>query len=368
MSALALALAVGLTAGSDMSEEHAALRERLEAERAALDAIGGDKKSLLTLLDTLERLARASAERAGQLERTVARVNRQVQEAQADAALVQAALAEQEARLKPRLLALYRLRKQDALGFLLSAGDFVSLVKRQRALKTLVAADVRALDELLTLAGYQRRQAKRLERLEATARRYLAALRTEQAVGQARLARFQELLASVVAEENRMSRVIAELEASEKELAAMVADLEGASRATGFRALKGQLPFPTDGFVEVGFGKVVNPRFNTVTVQKGIDLRAPEGAPVRSVAPGTVVFSGWLKGYGNLVIVDHGGDYHSLYAHLANSRVDVGHEVEQGEALGQVGDTGSLKGAYLYFELRHRGQAVDPLPWLKPAE
>lgn len=368
MSALALALALSVAAGSDVTEEHAALQERLDAERAAFDAIAGEKKSLLTLLDTLERLARASTERAGQLERTAARVNRQVQQAQADAAVVQAALNEQEAKLKPRLLTLYRLQKQDALGFLLSAGDFASLVKRQRSLKTLVAADVRALDELLELAAYQQRQAKKLERLEDTARRYLGALRTEQAVGQARLARFKDLLASVSAEENRMSRVIAELESNEKELAGMVSDLAGASTATGFRALKGQLPFPTDGLVEVGFGKVVNPRFNTVTVQKGIDLRAAEGAEVRSVGPGTVVYSGWLKGYGNLVIVDHGGDYHSLYAHLANSQVEVGNVVEEGEALGQVGDTGSLKGAYLYFEIRRKGQAVDPLPWLKPKE
>lgn len=368
MSALALALALTVAAGGDVGEEHAALQERLDAERAAFDAIAGEKKSLLTLLDTLERLARASNERAAQLERTAARVNRQVQQAQADAAVVQAALLEQEAKLKPRLFTLYRLRKQDALGFLLSAGDFAALVKRQRSLKTLVAADVRALDELLELDAYQKRQARRLERLEDTARRYVQALRAEQAVGQARLARFKDLLASVSAEENRMSRVIAELEASEKELAGMVSDLASASTATGFRARKGQLPFPADGLVEVGFGKVVNPRFNTVTVQKGIDLRAAEGAEVRAVGTGTVVFSGWLKGYGNLVIVDHGGDYHSLYAHLANSQVDVGTEVEEGEALGQVGDTGSLKGAYLYFEIRRKGQAVDPLPWLKQPE
>lgn len=364
----ALLVAVLLAAGADVEEERAELIERLEAERAAMDAIAGEKKSLLTLLDTLERLARSSNERAQALERTAARVDRQVAEAQADAEVVQAALVEQEARLKPRLLTLYRLKKQDALGFLLSANDFSTLVKRQRALKTLVAADVRELDDLLALARYEQQQARRLERLETTARRYLKALRAEQAVGQARLARFKDLLASVSAEENRMSRVIAELEASEKELAGLVSDLASASTATGLRARKGQLPYPTDGLVEVGFGKVVNPRFNTVTVQKGIDLRAPLGAEVRSVGPGTIVFSGWLKGYGNLVIVDHGGEYHSLYAHLANSQVEVGNEVEEGEAVGQVGDTGSLKGAYLYFEIRRRGQAVDPLPWLKAPE
>jgi septal ring factor EnvC (AmiA/AmiB activator) len=368
MSALALALALGLSAAGEVDEERAQLQERLEVERAAFDAIAGEKKSLLTLLDTLERLARSSTERATQLERTAARVNRRVQQARADAEVLQAAVAAQELALRPRLLTLYRVRRRDALGLLLGAGDFVALVKRQRSLKTLVAADVRALDELVELSSWQQRQARRLERLEGSARRYAKALRAEQAVGQARLARFKELLASVSAEESRMSRVVAELERSEQELAAMVSDLASATSASGFRARKGQLPYPADGLVEVGFGKVVNPRFNTVTVQKGIDLRAPEGAEVRSVGAGTVVYAGWLKGYGTLVIVDHGGDYHSLYAHLASSQVEAGTEVEEGEAIGQVGDTGSLKGAYLYFEIRRKGQAVDPLPWLKQSE
>jgi len=363
----ALLLALVLTAG-DVEDEHAELEARLAAEKTAFDAIGDEKKDLLTLLDTLERLARESTQRAAQLERNVSRVTKQVAEARKDAEVVQLELVAQQRRIAPRLFTLYRLQKQDSLAVLLSAGDFASLIKRQRAFGTLVASDVRELDELAVFASWQRRQARRLERLEATGQRYLRALRTEQAVGQARLVRFKDLLASVSAEQNRMSRVIAELEQTEKELAGMVSDMQSTVGTSGFRARKGQLPFPTKGMVEVGFGKIVNPRFNTVTVQKGLDIRAGEGAQVQSVGTGTVVFAGWLKGYGNLVIVDHGGNFHSLYAHLANMQVEVGNAVEEGEAIGQVGDTGSLKGSFLYFEIRKGGQAVDPLPWLKPEE
>lgn len=366
MSALLLALL--LSAGSDVEEEHAQLEARLAAEKAAFDAIGDEKKDLLSLLDTLERLARESSQRAALLERNVARVTRQVRDAEKDAAVVQAELLAQQRRVGPRLVTLYRLQKQDSLGALLSAGDFASLIKRQRAFSTLLSSDVRELDELALFATWHRRQARRLERLEATGQRYLRALRTEQAVSQVRLTRFKDLLASVSAEHNRMSRLIAELEQTEKELAGMVTDMQSTVGSSAFRARKGQLPFPTDGTVEVGFGKVVNPRFNTVTVQKGIDIRAAEGAQVISIGTGSVVFAGWLKGYGNLVIVDHGSNFHSLYAHLSNSQVDVGTAVEEGETIGQVGDTGSLKGSYLYFEIRKSGQAVDPLPWLKPEE
>jgi len=139
------------------------------------------------------------------------------------------------------------------------------------------------------------------------------------------------------------------------------------SALTGFRSRKGHLPLPVaKGLVEVGFGKVVNPRFNTVTVQKGVDIGARQGDPVRAVAPGRVAHAGWFRGYGNLVIVDHGDGWHTLVAHLGSMKTAMGEEVEAGSLLGTVGDTGSLKGAYLYFEIREKGRPVDPSAWLAP--
>ena len=366
---LCLALLTLLAAGpSDVADERADIQERLDAEKAAFESLGTERKSLLTLLDTLERLARESTTRALTIERSLARIDKQLNDARANEATTHVALREQQKRLGPRLAASYRLSKKDALGVLLSASDFATLIKRQRAMKTLVQRDVDALDDLSLLSRSQRLAVRRSQRLEGSAQQYLKALRAEQTVGRARLARFNELLLLVQAEQNSRSRVISELETSERELAALITDLASSTTVTGFRARKGKMPLPTRGLVEVGYGKVVNPRFNTVTVQKGIDIRASLGAKVNAVSAGTVVFSGWLKGYGNLIIVDHGSNYHSLYAHLATSQVEVGNEVEEGEEMGQVGDTGSLKGPYLYFEIRKQGQAVDPQPWLAPAE
>jgi murein DD-endopeptidase MepM/ murein hydrolase activator NlpD len=364
MTAWVLALTLA-AAGDELEEERLQLQERLAAEKATFDALSSERQGALDVLDALERLARESSERAAHLERTLARVKRQTAEAQAEVDQAQGALQAQQARLRPRLLTLYRLQRQDALGVLLASQDFAVLLRRQRALKTLVGADLAALEDLAVLAQWHRLRQHRLERLEASARGSLTALRVEHAVGQARQTRFRELLSTVTAEQNRMSRVIAELEASERELTAMVKDLQSTGVSSGMRARRGHLPFPTKGLVEVSFGKVVNPRFNTVTVQKGLDIRAAAGAEVASVASGTVVFAGWLKGYGNLVIIDHGASYHSLYAHLARFEVEVGTVVEEGESIGQVGDTGSLKGAFLYFEIRKAGQAVDPRPWLE---
>jgi septal ring factor EnvC (AmiA/AmiB activator) len=177
-------------------------------------------------------------------------------------------------------------------------------------------------------------------------------------------AALRDVVATLSGEADLAKRAMRELEQADAELTRMLEDLEEGVPTMGFRALKGKLPFPASGVVEVGYGKVINPRFNTVTVQKGVDIRAAAGSAVRAVAPGRVVYSGWLRGYGNLLILDHGDGYHTLMAHLATMMAEAGAEVGGGAEVGTVGDTGSLKGAYLYFEIRKGGRAVDPKPWL----
>ncbi|HEV8322953.1 MAG TPA: M23 family metallopeptidase [Myxococcota bacterium] len=136
--------------------------------------------------------------------------------------------------------------------------------------------------------------------------------------------------------------------------------------ATGLR--RGAVPWPVAGAVlERGFGRATDPLGGTAVVNRGWDLRAPAGTPVRTVAAGRVLFAGWYRGYGNLVIVDHGAEHHTLYAHLASIAKATGEVLSPGDALGGLGDTGSLKGPYLYFEVRVRGAAQDPAAWLAAA-
>ena len=156
----------------------------------------------------------------------------------------------------------------------------------------------------------------------------------------------------------------------ERRLAEFIAALppprKGDTGLRGFGALRGRLPRPAAGAIEVPFGKVVNPRFKTVTVHNGVELGAPASAEVRAVAPGRVVHAGWFKGYGNLVIVDHGEGFHTLVGHLASMTTAMGEEVAVGTLLGTVGDTGSLRGPSLYLEIREQGRPVDPRAWLAP--
>ncbi len=134
-----------------------------------------------------------------------------------------------------------------------------------------------------------------------------------------------------------------------------------ASSAAAFAELRGQLPAPASGALQGRFG-ADRPNGGT---WRGVFIAAPEGTPVRAVATGTVVFSGWLRGFGNLVIVDHDDDFLSVYGSNAAILRQVGDEVRQGDTLAHAGDTGGLAQSGIYFEIRHRGGPIDPMPWFR---
>ena len=130
--------------------------------------------------------------------------------------------------------------------------------------------------------------------------------------------------------------------------------------------MRGRLEWPAAGRVVEEYGIRVNPRFGTKTFRNGIDIDAVEGSNVHVVFPGHVLYTGWFRGYGNLIIVDHGSEYYTLYAHVADMKVAEGDDVRQGQVIGTVGDTGSLQGPRLYFEVRYQGKPQDPAHWLRP--
>lgn len=136
------------------------------------------------------------------------------------------------------------------------------------------------------------------------------------------------------------------------------------TKVSGFASLKGKLPPPVKGEVVTSYGKEKHPRFNAFIFHNGIRIKAPYGSEIRSIYHGKVIYSDWFKGYGNIIIIDHGDSYYSLSCHTSRLFKEVGNMVKQGEVIGLVGDTGSLYGSGLYFEIRHGGKSVNPLNWL----
>jgi len=128
---------------------------------------------------------------------------------------------------------------------------------------------------------------------------------------------------------------------------------------------RGRLNWPVRGRILRSFGVIRDPEFNTKRRQKGVDIAVDKGTEVRSIYSGTVIYADWFKSYGNLVIVDHGNKVTSFYAHNQRLLVERGEFVERDTPIAAAGDTGSLEGSFLHFEIRVKGSPKDPLKWLK---
>jgi septal ring factor EnvC (AmiA/AmiB activator) len=225
------------------------------------------------------------------------------------------------------------------------------------------------------LANY-RRQLAELE----TALERLAAWRREQQASLAALGENQKtarqasrlkaaLLEQVRGDRQALAAALAELRERAGRLSGLVKKLESEkpreySEKTGlFAAGKGRLPWPVDGAIRIGFGAARHPELGTMYDSHGIEIAADGEKPIRAVGSGRVLFANWFKGYGNLLIVDHGDSYYSLYAQASRLSKKVGDLLATGDVLGYTGLEGS-KG--VYFEIRRGGTPLDPLPWLRP--
>jgi len=192
------------------------------------------------------------------------------------------------------------------------------------------------------------------------------ASRRESALSAGRAER-ASLLARIRGDREQHERAFGELAEAARSLGRLVESFDDATPHVGLdvRKFRGLLDWPATGPLSAKFGTVIHPRFKTEVPHPGWDIDAPEGQPFRAVFDGRVAYAAPLSGYGLTVVVDHGNGIVSVYAHAGVLQVASGDDVVRGQDLGKVGDSGSLRGPYLYFELREAGRPVDPSSWLR---
>lgn len=343
----------------EVEEEHSRVAHWLRQ----VESETGD---VLAVLDELEKevlAAQALAESAGEAARQEARRLEEAEAVEADVARRREVLA---VALGPRLALRYRLSGATPLEAMLS-GSVGDYLWRRRMVDRVLAGDLALARSLLQLAR-ESAEARRevMNRMEASERARLeASQRAEEAHG--RRQQQQAVLDALKERRGTYTRMVAALEQARAELLEAIASMPPpAAGLGGFGARRGNLSWPVRGEIEQGFGLQTDARFGTRVQHKGLDLRAARGERVLAPHPASVGYAGWFRGYGNLIVLDHGEGYYTLYAHLDSLAVERGEQLEQGAELGRVGSTGSLKGAFLYFEIRSGAKALDPTEWLAP--
>lgn len=326
-----------------------------------------EQGDVLAVLEAVEKVTASARAKMAVAEAEAQRVQKRL-----DAAvLVEEQLAsEREAmarQLGPRLALRYRLSGVGDLRAMLtlSDGSVGNFLWRRRMVDRILAGDL-ALVQSLAQAAKEAAAARELIASEKEALLDAQkAVREQAAEATARRSEQAAVLARLDSKHGAYARMASGLERARGDLLDEISNMPPTPEGLGgFGNKRGALEWPAEGEVELGFGLQTDPRFGTKVHHKGLDIRAPQGAVVWAPYPASVGFSGWFRGYGNLVVLDHGEGYYTLYAHLDSLDVARGDRVERATPLGTVGATASLKGAYLYFEVRSGAKALDPTEWL----
>lgn len=342
------------------------------------------EKSLLDELSVINEKTVVAAQKIVVLDLKQKKVTARIEDLETEIAMTRKDLAGVQELLQRRLLALYKYGNGTDLDLLLSMGDVQEALATTYLLKRITDQDrvffedltrksrrlEAALGELEEQRGELGKQRADLERQKKEYNQSLA--RRNKALEEIRRQKSnyekaeKELVQAQTELEQRIRRLLQEKQrlAEEARRAALARPGQKPKEPMPTYKPGGKLRWPIKGRVMSPFGTRVHPTFKTKTVHTGIDIDGKRGDPVGAAAAGEVLFAGWLRGYGQIVVLDHGGDLTTVYAHLSKISVAEGDRVTVGQTIGLVGDTGVATGHHLHFEVRVNGEARDPMRYL----
>ena len=355
---------------AEAKAEEGVLTSQLSAVVAELEDAQSAVDSAETSLSSLEAELTSAQARLDELTALLERQTRRLERLRAE---YRKAVAILEARVR----AAYIDEPPDVISFLVSASSFDEIIDSVELVSRIGRQDqriTRQVEKARTRAAAERQATTATRRLQTTTVSVISArtaearaVRDQLATDRDRLATVQSLKTSALTDtrgtREEYLREVEALAAESAELAAKIREAQqGASTGRGSSGT-GQpsaagLVWPCDGVVVSAFG------MRWGRMHEGVDIGCANGTPNRAAASGTVIYSGWLGGYGNLVVVDHGNGLSTAYAHASSLVVGVGQSVAQGETVSLVGSTGNSSGPHLHFEVRVNGEAVDPLFYL----
>ncbi len=387
--AVALLAAVAMHPAAAQDSLEASKRAELEriqqqarAHREAAKQLRGQEQKALVQLHRTERELNSTRKRLQSLQSRRGNLDRQLEVTRANLDRNLESLDQQRARFAHRLRSLYKYGVGRELEFLLSTRSFAQLLSRWDFL-VMVAEQDRVLLEAIqqqkdVVEASQNRLEQNLTDVRRTATRTTVENRRLDGLRQQKA----QSVHTIQTQREAYEAAAAELEKTARAMQKLLADLDRKRREEGakarsegrnpqpytgnFAAGQGHLDWPVRGPLVGRFGPEKHPKWGTMTMNNGIDIDVAIGTSVRAVAKGRVDYVSEDFGtYGQMVILNHGDGYYTLYGHLSSIAVSVGQEVQSGQVIAQSGDSGSLRGPVLHFEVRKGGTSLDPEGWLQ---
>jgi septal ring factor EnvC (AmiA/AmiB activator) len=352
----------------DEKSELKSLKKKIKKQASEISTMGKKESKILKTLETLDNKKKVR-ERELKIYRWNIKINKnQLSKLTQKIKITERQLGRQKIMLGKRLRALHKEGKMFPIKVFFSAGNYSDLVQKIKYMELLMSHDSRIFD------NYQKRwkQFKEEARKLSGAKEKLIQFETAALLKKSEIEKEKgnksKFLKTIKSKKIYFIQTRKEMLKASENLNSLIAKLEQkkiAGEGLSFTDKKGHLYFPVNGKILNRFGRVRDKRFQSYIINNGLNLKIKKGTEVHPIFQGTVLFVGSLEGYGNLIILGHGGKYHSLYGHLDKILVQTGDYVYENRAIGLSGDSGSLVGETLYLELRHAGKPIDPVPWLQ---
>jgi septal ring factor EnvC (AmiA/AmiB activator) len=372
--AAALTAVVALAQTDEVDEKQAELdriRREIEEHRAKSQKLGSQEKQVLKKLSAVDKDIDLSKRYLKKLSEQQDTIDDRIGDLRVQIGGREIVLSQQEDALGKRLRQMYKRDPQYTWEVFLGAKSIDEAITRYQFMKLIASQDANLIGEFKESKRSLEIETARLAESLQEVWELREARERETVQLQHSKKQRQTVLAGIRSEKSKHAKAIEDLEAAQAELQALIDDIIARGTAgkdlppTGeFAAMKGRLLWPVAGKIIRGFGKHTHPKYGTVTMNNGVDIQAPAGAPIVAVAGGIVEFVDWIDAFGKCVILNHGGGFYTLYAHVATTMVSQGQKVGRGQAIAEVGDTGSLEGYVCHFEVRRGRLAMNPAEWL----
>ena len=353
---------------STPQSEYQKIQKEIKTKKEKLEQVRKRESSILADIEDTNKQMKLIENDLRKYQSRLASTESKISQVERDITASKSAIERYRSWMKRKLRTIHKYgRNSDVFLLLLSSPDISQLIRTGKNLQYITAREHESLiayqDSLSNLQEKEKQLILLKKELLANQSKVLA----EEEALSAKRKNKELMLASVKQEKSSLTQMLKEMEEASNRLLEIIRQSEKGDLYTGrgFAALKGSLPWPVEGKVIIPYGSQKDPQFNTPVFRSGTFIESSSGTLAKAVHEGKVVFAEWFKGYGQLVIINHGEGYHSLYGSLAEIFAGVGDIIKEKQVIGKVGNSGLVNVPGLYFELRYKGKPLNPLQWLQ---
>ena len=352
------------------------IEQQIKSVKNEIDNLQKKEIGYLETLHKIEKLLQDTEKELQIIEKDLQFAQKEIKAAEDEIVVEKEKLKKKTKVLESRLRQIYKHRLTGYLEILFNSESFSDFLTRFRYTKNILSLDAEVISDI-------RQQMKKIEenKINLENRKDILKLLKKEVEKEKENIEFsvkskKSIINKIDSQKEAYLKSLKELEQSSQEIINIIERIyeqqEDKSKKTSEKEVptvvlqpkKGILALPIRGELISGYGRQKNIEFNTFTFNSGIDISSPLGEVVHAAGSGEVIYIGNIKGYGQIVIIDHGGRVTTLYAHLSKILIEIGDKVKKEQPIGQVGDSGGVSSTRLHFEVRVEGKPTDPMNWL----